>query len=66
MEVKHRHDSIDGNLTEEKICREELSLPCKGYGECVLWSWARDEKRDCLDGSDLGEFMDTNTKYYLK
>ncbi|GMR60360.1 hypothetical protein PMAYCL1PPCAC_30555, partial [Pristionchus mayeri] len=45
--------------TKEKICREELSLPCKGYGECVLWSWARDDKRDCLDGSDLdGSYME--------
>ncbi|GMT07569.1 hypothetical protein PENTCL1PPCAC_29743, partial [Pristionchus entomophagus] len=45
--------------TKEKICREELALPCKGYGECVLWSWARDEKRDCLDGSDLdGNYME--------
>ena len=37
------------------MCREEMALPCKGYGECIMWSWVSDNKRDCLDGSDLGK-----------
>ncbi|CAD6190625.1 unnamed protein product [Caenorhabditis auriculariae] len=40
------------NLSKEKLCSGKKSFPCKGYGECVLWDWLLDGKKDCMDGSD--------------
>lgn len=40
---------------EEKLCAEPLSFPCKGYGECVMWNWLLDGKKDCIDESDEGK-----------
>lgn len=31
------------------------TIPCKGFGECVLPKWFGDGKADCLDGSDEGD-----------
>ncbi|RCN53775.1 hypothetical protein ANCCAN_00269 [Ancylostoma caninum] len=39
-------------ITEEKLCGDPSSFPCKGYGECVLWQWLLDGKKHCIDGSD--------------
>ncbi|CAJ0941052.1 unnamed protein product, partial [Mesorhabditis belari] len=38
--------------SKEKLCREKNKFPCKSYGECVPWSWVRDGKAQCIDGSD--------------
>ncbi|KAK6765628.1 hypothetical protein RB195_025505 [Necator americanus] len=40
------------SLSKEKLCGDPSSFPCKGYGECVLWEWLLDGKKDCIDGSD--------------
>uniref|UniRef100_A0A0M3JXN0 Peptidase S1 domain-containing protein n=1 Tax=Anisakis simplex TaxID=6269 RepID=A0A0M3JXN0_ANISI len=34
------------------LCSVRDTVPCKGYGECVLVKWLMDGKNDCLDGSD--------------
>uniref|UniRef100_A0A1I7WLD4 EGF-like domain-containing protein n=1 Tax=Heterorhabditis bacteriophora TaxID=37862 RepID=A0A1I7WLD4_HETBA len=39
-------------LSKEKLCGETTAFPCKGYGECVLWEWLLDGRKDCIDGSD--------------
>ncbi|EGT30520.1 hypothetical protein CAEBREN_11762 [Caenorhabditis brenneri] len=41
--------------SKEKLCSDKTSFPCKGYGECVLWEWLLDGKKDCIDGSDEDE-----------
>eukprot|EP00081_Caenorhabditis_elegans_P025462 NP_508629.2 Uncharacterized protein CELE_R11G1.1 [Caenorhabditis elegans] len=43
------------STSKEKLCADETSFPCKGYGECVLWEWLLDGKKDCNDGSDEDE-----------
>uniref|UniRef100_A0A8R1DH02 Uncharacterized protein n=1 Tax=Caenorhabditis japonica TaxID=281687 RepID=A0A8R1DH02_CAEJA len=41
--------------SKENVCKDKTSFPCKGYGECVLWDWLLDGKKDCIDGSDEDE-----------
>ncbi|CAI5454257.1 unnamed protein product [Caenorhabditis angaria] len=43
------------SISKEKLCADKTSFPCKGYGECVLWEWLLDGKKDCIDGSDEDE-----------
>ncbi|CAO4385124.1 unnamed protein product [Caenorhabditis nigoni] len=43
------------SASKEKLCADKTSFPCKGYGECVLWEWLLDGKKDCIDGSDEDE-----------
>ncbi|VDM40799.1 unnamed protein product, partial [Toxocara canis] len=46
--------SNKGEFSEEKLCNVKGTMPCKGFGECVLTKWLLDDKADCLDGSDEG------------
>ena len=43
-----------GIFSEEKLCREPQSFPCRGYGECVLWKDLLNGQNDCIDNSDEG------------
>ncbi|VDN02510.1 unnamed protein product [Thelazia callipaeda] len=37
---------------KEKLCPVDETLPCKGYGECVMRRWIEQGQTNCIDKSD--------------
>uniref|UniRef100_A0AC35U543 EB domain-containing protein n=1 Tax=Rhabditophanes sp. KR3021 TaxID=114890 RepID=A0AC35U543_9BILA len=42
---------------KKKLCAFNDTIKCRGYGECIEKAWLFDNKQDCYDGSDLGNFI---------
>lgn len=40
--------------SEQKLCSVEGTMPCKGYGECVMRKWVEKGQTNCIDKSDQG------------
>ncbi|MCP9263995.1 hypothetical protein DINM_006923 [Dirofilaria immitis] len=44
------------DVTKKKLCSVEGTVPCKGYGECVMRKWIEKGQTNCIDKSDQGHF----------
>ncbi|VDO33359.1 unnamed protein product, partial [Onchocerca flexuosa] len=40
------------DIIKEKLCSVEGTVPCKGYGECVMRKWIENGQTNCIDKSD--------------
>ncbi|KAL3995093.1 hypothetical protein ACH3XW_24375 [Acanthocheilonema viteae] len=40
------------DVTKKKLCSIEGTVPCKGYGECVMRKWIEKGQTNCIDKSD--------------
>lgn len=53
-------------FSEEKLCSVEGTVPCKGYGECVMRKWIENGQTNCIDKSDQGHFSETSYAGFIK
>ncbi|EJW80228.1 hypothetical protein WUBG_08864, partial [Wuchereria bancrofti] len=47
---QHHHNFA--MLSRKKLCSIEGTVPCKGYGECVMRKWIENGQTNCIDKSD--------------
>uniref|UniRef100_A0A0R3S1T5 EGF-like domain-containing protein n=1 Tax=Elaeophora elaphi TaxID=1147741 RepID=A0A0R3S1T5_9BILA len=40
------------DVTKKKLCSIEGTVPCKGFGECVMRTWIEKGQTNCIDKSD--------------
>ncbi|VDK86546.1 unnamed protein product [Litomosoides sigmodontis] len=40
------------DVSKQKLCSIEGTVPCKGYGECVMRKWIEKGQTNCIDKSD--------------
>uniref|UniRef100_A0A1I7VC31 Uncharacterized protein n=1 Tax=Loa loa TaxID=7209 RepID=A0A1I7VC31_LOALO len=40
------------DIIKKKLCSIEGTVPCKGYGECVMRKWIENGQSNCIDKSD--------------
>lgn len=54
LKIASSPDHARSSFAEEKLCPVPGTIPCKGYGECVMRKWIEEGRTSCIDRSDEG------------